>query len=48
MALPADNSASGTSFFKQRAKEMHIWVIDNVYSMSDEVLLNKLIRVQGE
>lgn len=48
MALPADNSASGTSFFKQRAKEMHIWVIDNVYSMKDEVLLNKLIRVQGE
>lgn len=43
MALPCDESSSGTSFFKQRAKEMHIWVIDNVYSMSDDELLKKLI-----
>lgn len=47
MALPCDNSQSGTSFFKQRAKEMHIWVIDNVYDMSDETLLKRLIRIQG-
>ncbi len=48
MALPCDNSTNGTSFFKQRAKEMHIWVIDNVYSMTDETLLKKLIRIQGD
>jgi hypothetical protein len=47
MASPCDNSASGASFFKQRAKDMHIWVIDNVYNMSDEALLAKLQRIQG-
>ena len=47
MASPCDTSTSGTSFFKQRAKDMHIWVIDDVYSMSDEALLSKLIRIQG-
>ncbi len=47
MALPCDKSQSGMSFFKQRAKDMHIWVLDNVYEMSDDKLLNQLIRVQG-
>lgn len=47
MALPCDESSSGTSFFKQRAKEMHIWVIDNVYSMSDDELLKKLILLHN-
>lgn len=46
MALPCDASSSGTSFFKQRAKEMHIWVIDNIYHMTDEQLLNRLIKLQ--
>ena len=45
MAMPCDKSASGTSFFKQRAKEMHIWVIDDIYSMTDEELLNKLLKL---
>ncbi|MCR5212971.1 MAG: hypothetical protein K6E10_01015 [Eubacterium sp.] len=45
MALPCEKSANGTSFFKQRAKEMHIWVIDDIYSMSDEELLRKLISL---
>lgn len=47
MACPVDKNPSGTSFFKQRAKDMHIWVIDDVYNMSDEALLSKLIRIQG-
>lgn len=47
MALPCDNSATGTSFFKQRAKEMHIWVIDNIYKLSDEELLEKLIHLRN-
>lgn len=47
MATPCDKSQSGMSFFKQRAKDMHIWVLDNVYEMSDEKLLNNLIRIQG-
>jgi len=47
MAGSADSSQSGVSFFKQRAKEMKIWLIDNVYNMSDEDLLKKLIRIQG-
>ncbi len=47
MATACDKSANGTSFFKERAKEMKIWVIDNVYNMSDEALLRKLIRIQG-
>ncbi len=46
MAMPCDKSASGTSFFKQRAKEMHIWVIDDIYSMTDEELLSKLCKLQ--
>lgn len=47
MAAPCDTSSSGASFFKQRAKDMHIWVIDNVYSMSDDALLSKLKKIQG-
>ncbi len=48
MATPCNEKTSGTNFFKQRAKDMHIWVIDNVYEMSDEQLLKKLIRIQGQ
>lgn len=47
MAMPCDNTSSGTSFFKQRAKEMHIWVIDNIYSMTDEELLQKLLKLHN-
>ena len=47
MALPCDKSASGTSFFKQRAKEMHIWVIDDIYSMTDEELLHRLLALHN-
>lgn len=47
MAMPCDKSDTGTSFFKQRAKEMHIWVIDNIYAMSDEDLLKKLIQLHN-
>lgn len=47
MATPCDKSQSGMSFFKQRAKDMHIWVLDNVYEMSDDKLLKSLIRIQG-
>ena len=46
MALPCDSSSSGTSFFRERAKEMHIWVIDDIYHMTDEQLLNRLIKLQ--
>ena len=46
MAFPLESSNNGTSFFRERAKEMHIWVIDNIYHMSDEELLNKLIKLQ--
>ena len=47
MAQSCDKSDTGSSFFKQRAKEMDIWVIDNVYNMSDEELLKRLIKIQG-
>lgn len=47
MASPCDVSASGASFFKQRAKDMHIWVIDNVFAMSDDALLSRLKKIQG-
>ena len=47
MAMPCDSSSSGTSFFKQRAKEMHIWVIDNIYNLTDEEVLEKLIRLRN-
>jgi len=47
MASPCDTSTSGSSFFKQRAKDMHIWVLDDIYSMSDAQLIRKLQRIQG-
>ena len=47
MSTPCDTSTSGSSFFKQRAKDMHIWVIDDIYSMSDAQFLRKLKRIQG-
>ena len=47
MASPCDTSTSGSSFFKQRAKDMHIWVLDDVYNMSDAQLIRKLQRIQG-
>ena len=46
MALPLESSMNGNSFFRERAKEMHIWVIDNIYHLTDEELLNKLIKLQ--
>ena len=46
MALPLEPSQNGTSFFRERAKEMHIWVIDNIYHLTDEELLKKLINLQ--
>ncbi len=46
MAMPLESSQSGSSFFRERAKEMHIWVIDNIYHMTDEQLLNRLIKLQ--
>ena len=48
MANPCDEKTSGTNFFKQRAKDMHIWLLDNIYDLSDEQLLKKLIRIQGQ
>lgn len=39
------DDTTGTQYFKQRAKDMHIWVIDGVFNMSDEQLLNKLKRI---
>lgn len=47
MALPCDETSSGSAFFKQRAKEMHIWVIDNIYSMTDDQLLKKLMLIHN-
>lgn len=44
LGKPCDNS-TGTMYFKQRAKDMHIWVIDGVFYMSDEQLLKKLKRI---
>lgn len=35
----------GTKYFLQRAKDMHTWVIDDVFRLSDEQLLNKLKRI---
>lgn len=35
----------GTKYFLQRAKDMHIWVIDDVFRLSDEALLDKLKRI---
>lgn len=44
MGRACDNS-TGTQYFKQRAKDMHIWLIDDVFRLSDEQLLNKLKRI---
>lgn len=38
----ACDDTTGTQFFRQRAKDMHIWIIDDVYRMTDEQLLEKL------
>ncbi len=47
MATPCEAAASGGAFFKQRAKDMHIWVIDDCYNLTDEQLMRKLQRIQG-
>lgn len=39
------DDTTGTQYFKQRARDMHIWVIDGVFNMSDEQLLNRLKRI---
>lgn len=39
------DSSQGTKYFLQRARDMHIWVIDNVFGLSDDQLLDKLKRV---
>lgn len=41
----ACDDTTGTQFFKQRAKDMHIWIIDDVFRLSDEQLLDKLKRI---
>ena len=35
----------GTQYFKQRARDMGIWIIDDVFRLSDEQLANKLKRI---
>ncbi|MDD6328054.1 MAG: DUF1887 family CARF protein [Eubacteriales bacterium] len=42
---PALDNTTGTMYFRQRAKDMHIWIIDDVFRMSDEQLLNRLKRI---
>jgi hypothetical protein len=44
LARPCDDTAS-TNYFRQRARDMHIWIIDDVFRMSDETLLNRLKRI---
>lgn len=44
LAKACDNT-TGTMYFKQRAKDMKIWIIDDVFRMSDEQLFNKLKRI---
>ena len=39
------DDTTGTRYFKQRAKDMHTWIIDDVFRLSDEQLLNKLKRI---
>lgn len=41
----ACDNTTGTQYFKQRARDMHIWVIDDVFRLSDEQLLNRLKRI---
>lgn len=42
---PALDQTTGTMYFKQRAKDMHIWIIDDVFRMSDEQLLSHIKRI---
>lgn len=42
---PALDQTTGTMYFRQRAKDMHIWLIDDVFRMSDEQLLDRLKRI---
>lgn len=42
---PALDQTTGTMYFRQRARDMHIWIIDDVFRMSDEQLLNHLKRI---
>lgn len=44
LAKACDDTTS-TKYFLQRAKDMHIWVIDDVFRLSDEQLINKLKRI---
>ena len=44
LAKACDNT-TGTMYFKQRAKDMKIWIIDDVFRLSDEQLFNKLKRI---
>ncbi len=39
------DDTTGTQFFKQRAKDMHIWIIDDVFKMSDDELLERLKKI---
>ena len=41
----ACDETTGTQYFKQRAKDMHIWIIDDVYRLTDEQLLEKLKKI---
>ena len=41
----ACDDTTGTQYFKQRAKDMHIWIIDDVFRLSDEELLSRLKRI---
>lgn len=41
----ACDDTTGTQYFKQRARDMHIWIIDDVFRLSDEQLLNRLKRI---
>ena len=42
---PALDQTTGTMYFRQRARDMHIWIIDDVFRMSDEQLLSHLKRI---
>lgn len=42
---PALDQTTGTMYFRQRAKDMHIWLIDDVFRMSDEQLLDRIKRI---
>ena len=44
MAKSCDDNMGG-QFFRQRARDMHIWIIDDVFRMWDEQLFNRLKRI---